>query len=79
MLHIRITDKSTFFTDFADFYPKIENWPAAEVAHARQTPSKFGLPSLNRNFEDWPAAEVAHARQTPSKLGLPSLNRNFEE
>ena len=52
MLHIRITDKSTFFTDFADFYPKIEDWPAAEVAHARQTPSKLGLPSLNRNFED---------------------------
>ncbi|MBR6181049.1 MAG: hypothetical protein IKQ77_07550, partial [Prevotella sp.] len=29
-----------------------ENWPPAEVAHARQTPSKLGLPSLNRNFED---------------------------
>ena len=60
-------------------YKIIEDRPAAEVAHARQTPSKLGLPSLNRNFEDWPAAEVAHARQTPSKLGLPSLNRNFED
>ena len=46
-------------------YKIIEDRPAAEVAHARQTPSKLGLPSLNRNFEDWPAAEVAHARQTP--------------
>ena len=31
---------------------EIEDWPTAEVAHARQTPSELGLPSINRNFED---------------------------